>query len=375
MATVLITVSPLRSAYAMWFEASGKATIHDGNKDLAREMATQDAIKQALLFSGASVTSVQQMANGLLKDDRFEITANGEVNNIELIDETYHDNYVSVRIRADIFPKNNQCKAADYQKNIVTTWFPIKHKDQATPNNLYDLGKAMSDQFRHQFAQYGRNSHINRIHPGYLEVERASTTANVIQLAREYNSQYVLFAEIEDISLDDKETNSWSWLATQKRNLAIRFQLMDGTTGAYVTGNQYQIQPVWEFDKFKKLDVDSQTFWKSAFGEQTRKLLQNMVFEIDDLIACQPAYARVLQVQRNQLLINMGQNQGVEKDDKLTLFQLQQYYSGMGRPQYRYSLSPYKLRVAEVYSDSALVIPMDDEILSNIQPNDFVTRQ
>ena len=85
---LLVNSSP---AVAIWFEATGQAIIHNGEKEAARQQTTQEAIKQALLFSGASVKSIQSLANGLLEDDRFEIRASGEVNNIELIDEIYYD--------------------------------------------------------------------------------------------------------------------------------------------------------------------------------------------------------------------------------------------------------------------------------------------
>ena len=81
----LYVLSFSHAAWAIWFEASGQAVIHNGDKKSARQLATQEAIKQALLFSGASVNSIQSLANGLLEDDRFEIRASGEVNDIQLI--------------------------------------------------------------------------------------------------------------------------------------------------------------------------------------------------------------------------------------------------------------------------------------------------
>jgi len=110
---------------AIWYEASGQAVIRNGNKELARQRATQEAIQQALLFSGASVRSVQSMAQGLLKDDRFEVRAAGEVSNVELINEVFADDVVTVTIRADIFPQDSQCDASDYKKTVITAWFPI----------------------------------------------------------------------------------------------------------------------------------------------------------------------------------------------------------------------------------------------------------
>jgi hypothetical protein len=126
LAACLISLLSSFPAHSIWFEASGQAIVHNGNKEVARQRATQEAIKQALLFAGASVDSVQHMANGLLQDDRLEIRASGEVNTIELIDEIYQDDFVTVSVRADIFPQDVKCQASDYQKKIVTTWYPLK---------------------------------------------------------------------------------------------------------------------------------------------------------------------------------------------------------------------------------------------------------
>ena len=65
---MFVILSP--TASAIWFEASGQAVITNGNKQLARQEATQEAIKQALLYDGADVTGVQSLARGVPQDDR-----------------------------------------------------------------------------------------------------------------------------------------------------------------------------------------------------------------------------------------------------------------------------------------------------------------
>ncbi|WP_370167027.1 flagellar assembly protein T N-terminal domain-containing protein, partial [Marisediminitalea sp.] len=62
-------------SYAAWFETQGQAAVLNGNKVQAKQQATQEALRQAMLFAGASVTSVQQLTNGLLNSERMEISA------------------------------------------------------------------------------------------------------------------------------------------------------------------------------------------------------------------------------------------------------------------------------------------------------------
>lgn len=55
---------------AAWFEAQGQALIANSDRTAAKQRATEEAIRQALMFAGASVQSVQTLTNGLLQQDR-----------------------------------------------------------------------------------------------------------------------------------------------------------------------------------------------------------------------------------------------------------------------------------------------------------------
>ena len=65
--------------HAQWFTTVGSAPITDGDVDQAREQATQEALRQAMLQAGASVSSIQNLSNGALTRDLFQIRSNSEV--------------------------------------------------------------------------------------------------------------------------------------------------------------------------------------------------------------------------------------------------------------------------------------------------------
>jgi len=90
-------------ANAVWYEATGQAVVRNGDKETARHAATQEALKQAMLFAGASVHSVAKLTNGLLKNEEMTIRSAGEVEQLELVDEVYSGDVITVSIRADIF--------------------------------------------------------------------------------------------------------------------------------------------------------------------------------------------------------------------------------------------------------------------------------
>ena len=162
---LLLAVLVMPVSNAAWYEATGQAVIHQGNKELARQKATQEAIRQALLFAGASVRSVQQMTDGLLEDENLEIRASGEVSRIELISEHYYDDFIEVAIRADIFSQEKQCSASDYKKSIGTSKFHFSAIRQSSNGGLSGLAMPLTQRIQSAFDKYSKYSMISAIEP------------------------------------------------------------------------------------------------------------------------------------------------------------------------------------------------------------------
>jgi hypothetical protein len=364
-------------AQSIWFEASGQAAINNGNKKIARERATQEAIKQALLFAGASVKSVQHMANGLLQDDRFEVRSSGDVNTIELIDEIYNNGFVTVTVRADIFPQNAKCMASDYKKNIVTTWYPITHRQQAAVGSLYDFGKVVADKLQQEFRQYTQYSVIERIEPYYLYPEHSIRKEQALELARKANAQFSLFAQITEFAVEQPKSSGLAFWHTNvpQRNFSLSISLYDGNSGELVIEEDYPITAAWEFELHQPVASSSQLLWQSPYGIAVRSLLQDVAQQIDESVSCVPAYGRILHVQNGQLSINIGSDNGVQKGDSLTLFQLTQFYDPLGKVHQKFNLHPEKVQVSQVFAQTAIVESASGAPLANIQANDFVARR
>jgi hypothetical protein len=374
---VLMFLVSSRSALAIWFEATGQAVINNGEKEAARHQATQEAIKQALLFSGASVKSVQSLTNGLLEDDRFEIRASGEINNIELIDEIYHDDYVTVSIRADIFPQEALCSASDYKKNIVTTWYNINKRQQAAVGNLYDFGKVLAEKLQEEAKNHAKFSFIHSVEPYYLSPPDKEKKSIAFSLANKTDAQYVLFGEILEFGVETSENLGLKfWKSDQsKRNLSLSFSMYDGNTGEMVFQNTQNMSAQWDFDQHKSINSNSRQLWDSTFGLETEKVIQSAVQSIDESVSCLPAFGRVINVAGESLNINIGKYNGVKQGDKLTLFQVNQFFDAKNSPHRQFRLHPEEVVVRQVFAETAVVASVTGAPLANIQPNDFVARR
>jgi hypothetical protein len=143
------------TSVGQWYESQGMASIINADNKTAKTQAMHNALKKALLIAGASVSSIQQVVNGLLTQDQISIRASGSVNSLELVSEHYSDDWVTVTIRADIFPQEKKCFAADYKKSMLLTRSNILHREQANIGNIYAIDSTLIKQLANKIQQQG----------------------------------------------------------------------------------------------------------------------------------------------------------------------------------------------------------------------------
>lgn len=368
---------------AQWYEAQGHASIDNDSVEIARTKAMENALKKALLVAGASVSSVQQVVNGLLTQDQISIRASGSVNSIELIDEFHSDDTISVTVRADIFPQEKKCFALDYKKSILITKSHLNQRQQANIGKIYQLDSAVIRQLHKKLESQSSYSSGKLLLKSATEFSRLNTSFNeekikqlTLALADTTDSQYVIFSEINDISFEEQRTNSWKiWQqGTYPRNFDFTLYLYNGLSGEQIWQSSYQDAAVWDFNKRKSIDVNSITFWQSDYGNMIDTLLDKIVSDIDENIMCEPSEGKIVQVKGNQITINLGQHQGVKIGDEFTLLHSNSFTSEQGRNYIGYNISPYKVKVTKLTKQSATATTLDNNLLGNIQINDLAVR-
>ena len=368
---------------AQWYEAQGHARIDKNSVDLARTKAMENALKKALLVAGASVSSVQQVVNGLLTQDQLSIRASGNVNSIELIDEIHSGNMISVTVRADIFPQDKKCFALDFKKSVLLTQSHLNQREQANIGNIYQLDSAVINQLNQKLRSQGTYSASKTLLKSSTEFSRLNTSFNeekikqlAISLADTTDSQYIIFSEINDISFEQQRTNSWKiWQqGTYPRNFDFTLYLYSGINGELVWQKSYQNTAVWSFNKRENIDVNGTIFWQSNYGNMISELLDNMVNDIDENIMCEPSEGKILQVKGNQVVINLGQHHGVKIGDEFSLLHMSNFKNDNGKHYASYNISPFKVKVTKVTKQSSTAVTLDNGLLGNIQINDLAAR-
>ncbi|WP_077286300.1 flagella assembly protein FlgT [Cognaticolwellia aestuarii] len=371
------------STFGQWYESQGVATIKHNDSKAAKNQAVQNALKKALLVAGASVSSVRQVVNGLLTQDEINIRASGSVNSLELISESYTDNVVTVTIRADIFSQEKKCFAADYKKSMLLTRSNVLHREQANIGSIYAIDGVLIEQLAKKIQHQGiyldtklalkSKTEFSRLNQS-LQIQSLKNLA--MSLANMSNSQYVLFSEIQDLSMANDENNHWQFWQNNiyQRQFNVALYVHDGATGERILDKHYQSSAPWDFDKRKQVDVTSKNFWQSEYGKKISTTLDNIVSDIDESMMCQPTQGRIVQVKGNSLTFNLGKRHGVKVGDEFSLLHLNNFISDDKRSYPSLHISPYKIIVNSVSQDSAHATTTEQHILDNIQINDLAVR-
>jgi len=371
------------SASSQWYETQGHARTDDTGIELARTKAMENALKKALLVSGASVSSIQQVVNGLLTQDLISIRASGSVNSIELVDEIHSNDLITVTIRADIFPQEKKCFAVNFKKSLLITRSHLLHREQANIGEIYLIDKAVMRKLSEQLNQKSAFTRTRNILNNKTEFSRLNSSlaadkiAQLTQsLSESTDSQYIIFSEITNLSFGKQATNSWSFWqqGIYNRNFAINFYLYNGLNGELVWQDNYQNTAPWTFTKRIKVDVDGSAFWQSDYGVMVENIVDKAIKAIDENIMCEPSRGKIIQVAGNQITINLGRDHGLKIGDEFSLLHLNHFTSNSGKKYAGFNVSPYKVKVTKLTRQTAVATTPDGRLFGNIQVDDLAVR-
>jgi hypothetical protein len=100
---LLTMAAAVRAAEPAVVEATGEAAITGGNKILAKERATEDALRSAVeQAAGTLVSSATEVKNSQLVSDRILTRASGYVQKYEVLGSKVEGTTVQVRLRATV---------------------------------------------------------------------------------------------------------------------------------------------------------------------------------------------------------------------------------------------------------------------------------
>jgi hypothetical protein len=365
--------------HAQWITTSGSAPIINGDSDEARVQATQDALRQAMLQAGASVSSIQNLTNGALTRDQFQVRANSEIRQYNLLQEERHDGRLTVTLRAFIVADRTHCAGASYAKGITLIRFRFANPEQASYGQLYDLHRELTRQIFSRLGRLSQNFVTRRwldanlgLDPRRLEQGENGYVGQMQSLAAETDSQYLLFGVLEDISLRDASGNLLDqWLNDPIRHFTLQLYLFDGLSGELIDQPHYETEAPWGFAKQEIVDVTSQKFWSSAYGEEITAQLNRAVQDMQMKLQCTNPVARIVRIDGDNYHINLGKRHGIKVGERFYIEQKANFTDGYGRERTVRNPATGQMEVKRVYDNNAIMMPLNRYAAGNIQINDL----
>ncbi len=366
---------PLLCSYANadWYEATGQAVLRAGDMASARAEATEDAVRKALLYSGASIRTVQQVTDGLLTQESMFLQTQGEVHNVQIVSETEENGYINVTIRADIYPDRNQCANLQLKKELLISPFFIENREQAIVGQLYELDEASTSLFIQKLEESSGSSLIKLLPQSIRQPELSYAERGALQ--RNYGGRYLLKASLGDVSLGERVGTNWSFWSDQDRErfYQLQLELTDIQEQKVLFSQKYQTSAVWGFNSTTVISPKTQRFWQTDYGKSIERVLNAAAQDVEEALRCETILADITLVQQHKVLLNLGSRQGLKLGDELTILFRRQHKDSFGQLQDQLTVSELKVKITELNHKNAWAESINMDLLANVQVGDAAT--
>ncbi len=366
-------------AHAQWYETLGQAEIRNGNKAHAKNRAVEDAIRQALLFSGGSLSAVQTVANGVLTQDQVKLQAHGDINHVELIEERTQGALLSVLLRINISPKENVCVNSQIKPTLAVTLSHLAQPETARYGQIYEVNQAYTNQLMsgwqtapEGFLPLDASHKKNRL--AVRKQDAYTTQKYLTDLAKQFQAQYVLVSEILDVSMGETPSTGLAFWQTAYplRHFTTRHSLVNTLTFERIWQKQYHHQGLWPFAKTDKVNPHSGAFWQTDYANAINTQNQQLTAELNQALACAPMHATILARQGNQIHINVGRQNGVTTGMRFYIAHRAHRQTEFGTlPKLETSI--YEVEVTQVHGRTAIAKSVNRQFLGGTQVGDLVT--
>ncbi|MEI8609615.1 flagellar assembly protein T N-terminal domain-containing protein [Enterovibrio sp. Hal110] len=355
-------------ANAAWYEVTGVSTILE-NKDQARERALEDAIYQAIKFSGADIAGLTAI-RPYLKETRNDYQFSGnEIRHVQVLKSKQSDGVIKLTARVDIYPTANACHKNQYKKGLVMGRFDIVSPDHAALGGIFRFGDDFTVLLQRQFETQAQSFVVQGITPHAISPTQPDVAT---MIAEDTGAQYLLVGNITDMSatIDTKVLRK----DKTNRQLALSVDVIDGKSGDVIYQNLYRDIAEWPFERHSKVDTKTARFWTSAYGEMAQRMSRNVLLDLETHLACRATTPEVVQINGQRGQINAGRVHGVKYGDELSLWHNASFTDQYGTHRTQLKKSDMLLTVTRVYENSSEISISPVELGSSVQIGDMVTK-
>ena len=314
----------------------GEASLHFTGADLASVRATviKNAIADASYKSGSVIAAEDVLIDGLVLSSKAELSTAGRIQRVEILSETVKDNVLTVVVNVNLTPLFD-CKPQRFQKRLLVTHFALLDPRQAATGALYNLGTHITQRFAQQFKGSPEFPDVIQIAESLTQpnmwaadaLSGADLQTKATYLRDTYGQQFALFGYIRDISLFEQVSESDALFSSDevalRRNFTLQVFVLDTFRQRVIFDESYHSEADWPYDSHYRVDTSNSLFWRSDFGRMVLNTVNAAVSDVSSAIACEPTFARIVNIYNQQYVVDMGASHGITTQDSFQLYKQQ----------------------------------------------------
>lgn len=310
--------------HARVVEAEGSASMEGNTAGQAREMAIQQAIRQALVQTAAYVDSASMISESEMVIDSGRVSAAGLVKDVVVLEEGMLGKVYTVRIRAQVVEEKLRppSNAARYRKKVAVTQFQII--DRGHVHDMPAVERELPRELLRRIENTGSILAVDAteylINPQGRQAFAgldSSTAENIVRIARAMDAQFLVAGVIRDMG----ERRS---LLLKSRRVEIDLSLYDGVSGALLAKRRVN-DNVKGGEAFESgMVFGSADFLRSTYGRALDLALDDLATVLVEDLGHLPFTARVIRSEGRKVYFNAGATSRIEVGDVLMSYQVAQ---------------------------------------------------
>ncbi|MCS6113376.1 flagellar assembly protein FlgT [Shewanella baltica] len=365
---------------AEWMEASGEATIINGNTAQAREEAINQAVSYATLSTGIQISSEQQTSNGNLTQNNFAINRNAQAISIQLVSERIQGNKIYVSLRLDLNDDpTQQCPNGQLKAAILIPQAQIKDRTQLRYGQLSGFEEVISEKLGSVIEDYSSTGFSHTHAKELLDIKQDLVDIRGYRLpswlSEITDSQYILQPQIMDISMEPVQATFLGfWDEAPLRQFQFKLSLYHGISGEEVWSKSYSTSAPWEFEEQAIIAPNTDRFWRSSYGKNITKLMQQATHDLDSTLNCRPLLGQVVSRQADRIILNLGRKHGIRVGDKFQVVLQQNLPDRLNEMRAVATKSRATVKIKQVSEESSTAVLLDQNAAYNVQINDIALK-
>ncbi|MCS6095103.1 flagellar assembly protein FlgT [Shewanella baltica] len=365
---------------AEWMEASGEATIINGNTAQAREEAINQAVSYATLSTGIQISSEQQTSNGNLTQNNFAINRNAQAISIQLVSERIQGNKIYVSLRLDLNDDpTQQCPSGQLKAAILIPQAQIKDRTQLRYGQLSGFEEVISEKLGSVIEDYSSTGFSHTHAKELLDIKQDLVDIRGYRLpswlSEITDSQYILQPQIMDISMEPVQATFLGfWDEAPLRQFQFKLSLYHGISGEEVWSKSYSTSAPWEFEEQAIIAPNTDRFWRSSYGKNITKLMQQATHDLDSTLNCRPLLGQVVSRQADRIILNLGRKHGIRVGDKFQVVLQQNLPDRLNEMRAVATKSRATVKIEQVSEESSTAVLLDQNAAYNVQINDIALK-